>query len=128
MQQAIETEDLEKIEEMLQNGSDPDEKIDHGQTLLFQTTNVKIIKLLLEYGADPKTVDEYGFSISDYTDNPEILSLINSECKPVKFKNYKCTYKSKGNRGKTKKILVNKNVAKQDEVKDTPVDKKIETI
>jgi ankyrin repeat protein len=113
MQNAIETENLEQIENLLTNGHDPNEIIENGQTLLFQTSNINIIKLLLEYGADPKAVDEYGFTVSDYTDNAEIISLIKAETKPTKFSKYKSTIKSKTNRGKTKKNHVHNQQMKK---------------
>jgi len=103
MQEAIINENLEEIEKLLQSGYDPNEQVENGQTLLFQTENIKILKLLLDYGADPKTEDEYCFTVSDYTDNNEILSLMKSEIHPNKFVKYRGTLKIKVKRGKTKK-------------------------
>ena len=105
MQEAIKTENIEEIDKLLRNGHDPNEKIEKGQTLIFQTENINILKLLIEYGANPNTTDEYGFTVSDYTDNAEILLLLKSESEnqTSKFVKYRGTFRLKGKRGKTKK-------------------------
>jgi ankyrin repeat protein len=105
MEEALKEENIEKIETLLLEGSDPNEKTKTGKPIIFLTDNQEVIKLLLEYGADPKIEDEYGFKLEDYADDDKLKALLNEPRKPTitKFVKYRATSKQIKSKNKTRR-------------------------
>lgn len=113
MEAAISTANLEKITELLKEGSDPSEKGPTGNPLIFSTDDLEIIELFLNYGLDPKITDIYGFTLEDYTDNTLLKEKLATTRNPIiinppKFIKYRATHKSANRRAKTRKTQAQK--------------------
>jgi len=114
MEEAIKAEDLDKIESLLNECNNPNEKNSNNTPMLFLTENKEIIKLLLEYGADPKITDENGFTLEDYTDDQELIQLLNEPRNSIiinstKFIKYRGTIKSNKKTNKTRRLRVERS-------------------
>jgi ankyrin repeat protein len=106
MEEAINTEDIEMVKELLEQGYDANSKNADGRPLIFLSENLEILKLLLDYGADPKLTDEYGFTLEEYCEDDKKLGIINSSRNPIinktsKFTKYKGTLRLKRKLAKT---------------------------
>ena len=114
MEEAIKSEDIEKLESLLNDCYNPNEKNSDNTPMLLLTENKEIIKLLLEYGADPKIPDGNGFTIEDYTDDQDIIKLLNEPRNSIiinstKFIKYRGTIKSNKKTNKTRRLRVEKS-------------------
>lgn len=105
MEEALQANDIEKVETLLVEGTDPNMTTESGKPIIFLTENQEIIKLLLEYGADPQAEDENGFKLEDYTDDDTIKQLLTLPKKPplTKFIKYRGTIKSLKKVNKTRR-------------------------
>jgi len=109
MEEAINKNDIDLITYLLEQGYDPNSKLDDGTPILHLSEDIEIIRLLLEKGADPNITDIYGFTLTDYTSNNEVKELLkkprNTVITPTtKALKYKETLKLKQKRTKTYRI------------------------
>lgn len=115
MEEAIVSNDITRITELLQDGFDPCEKNATGNPIIFDTENVEIIELFLNYGLDPKITDIYGFTMENYTDNLLLKEKLNEPRNPIiinppKFVKYRATKKAEQKRSKTRRNQVAKSL------------------
>ncbi len=115
MEEAISSNDIIKIKELLIDGVDPNEKNAEGRPLIFETQNLEIIDIFLNYGLDPKIMDNHGFTMEDYNDNPLLKEKLNTPLNsftinPPKFLRYKASMKSHNKRKKTRRNQVEKSL------------------
>jgi len=108
MEEALVSNDIVRIKELLEDGYDPSEKGSNGSPIIFDTENVEIIELFLNYGLDPKITDKYGFMMENYTDNLVLKEMLNKPRNPIiinppKFIKYRATKKAEGKRSKTRR-------------------------
>jgi len=114
MEEAIESNDIERVKILLQEGFDPSEKKSTGNPIIFDTTNIEIIELFLNYGLDPKITDKHGFSLENYTDDILLKEKLNEPRNPIiinppKFIKYKGTKKGEHKSSKTRRNRVAKS-------------------
>jgi hypothetical protein len=115
MEEAIASNDIEKIKELLQDGYDPSEKNATGRPIIFDSENIEIIELFLNYGLDPKITDIHGFTMENYTDDLVLKEKLNETRNPIiinppKFIKYRATKKAEGKRSKTRRNQVVKSL------------------
>lgn len=114
MEEAISSNDIIKIKELLSDGIDPNEKNAEGRPLIFETQNLEIIDLFLNYGLDPKITDAYGFTMEDYSDDTLLKEKLNTPLNafiinPPKFIKYKASMKIQNKRKKTRRNQAEKS-------------------